>query len=65
MRLFAFVMALLGIFVYLLFHFSFWVVFGAMYMVGMIVVVLLASFGKYKASPQMVWNDSPERDQIT
>ena len=65
MRLFAFMMALLGVFVYLLSHFSFWAVFGAMYMFGMIVVALLASFGKKKTSSQMVWNDSSERDQVT
>ncbi len=64
MRLFAIVMALLGVFVYLLFQFSFWAVFGAMYMVGMVVVALIAGFGKHQASSQLVWDDSPETEQV-
>ena len=53
MRLFAFVLALLGIFVYLLVKFSFWAVFGGMYMVGMIVVALIAGFGRKQASSKL------------
>ena len=64
MRLLAFVMALLGVFVYLLFHFSFWAAFGAMYMVGMVVVALIAGFGKHQASSQLVWNAPPEVEQV-
>jgi len=64
MRLFAFVMALLGVFVYLLFHFSFWAAFGAMYMIGMIVVALVAGFGRNQASSQLAWDDAPETEQV-
>ena len=64
MRLFAIVMALLGVFVYLLFHFSFWAAFGAMYIVGMVVVALIAGLGKHQASSHLVWDDSPETEHV-
>ena len=64
MRLFAFVMALLGVFVYLLSHFSFWVAFFAIYMTGMLTVALIAGFGKHQTSSQVVWNESVEADSI-
>ncbi len=64
MRLFAFVMALLGVFVYLLSHFSFWVAFCAIYMAGMLTVALIAGFGKHQASSQVVWNESVEADSL-
>ena len=63
MRLFAFVMVLLGVFVYLLFHFSFWAAFGAMYMIGMVVVALIAGFGRQKGV-QLAWNEATETDQV-
>ena len=64
MRLFAFVMALLGVFIYLLFHFSFWAAFGAMYMAGMVVVALIAALGKHQASSRMAWDEAPETGQV-
>ncbi len=64
MRLFAFVMSLLGVFVYLLFHFSFWAAFGAMYVVGMVVVALIAGFGEHQASSQLGWNAPSESGQL-
>ncbi len=62
MRVFAFLLVLLGVFVYLPLHFSFWVVFGGMYMFGMIVIVLIACFGKRQRSAQLVCNESFEKD---
>jgi hypothetical protein len=64
MRLFAFVIALLGVFVYLCFHFSFWVALCAMYMIGMIAVALIASFGKHQTSSQLAWNEPVETDSL-
>ena len=64
MWLFALVMALLGFLVYLIVHFSFWAAFGAMYMLGMIVVALIAGFGKHQASSKKAWNESAEAEQV-
>ena len=63
MRLFAFVLAVLGIFVYLLLEFSFWAAFGGMYMVGMIVVALIAGFGRHQASSKLGWDKTVEVEQ--
>jgi ABC-type protease/lipase transport system fused ATPase/permease subunit len=62
MRVFASLLVLLGVFVYLPLHFSFWVVFGGMYMIGMIVIVLIACFGKHRTSTQLARNESFEKD---
>ncbi len=63
MRVFGFLLVLLGVFVYLQLHFSFWVVFGGMYMIGMIFIVLIACFGKRQISAQLASNESFEKDQ--
>ena len=63
MRLFVFVLALLGIFVCLLVKFSFWAAFGGMYMVGMIVVALIAGFGRHQASSKLGWEETVEAEQ--
>ena len=63
MRLLVFLLALLGIFVCLLVKFSFWAAFGGMYMVGMIVVALIAGFGKQQASSKLNWEKTTEAEQ--
>ena len=63
MQFFAFVLALLGLFVYLLVKFSFWAAFGGMYMVGMIVVTLIASFGRHQVSSKLGWEETVEAEQ--
>lgn len=63
MWLFVFVLALLGIFVYLLVEFSFWAAFGGMYMVGMIAVALIAGYGRHQASSKLSWEETTEAEQ--
>jgi len=63
MRLFAIVLAFLGLFVYLLATFSFWAAFGGMYMVGMIAVALIAGFGRHQASSKLSWEETSEVEQ--
>jgi len=62
MRFLVFVLALLGLFVYLLVTFSFWAAFGGMYMVGMIVVALIAGFGRRQASSKLGWEETAEAE---
>lgn len=62
MRVFASLLVLLGVFVYLQLHFTLWVVFGGMYMITMIVIVLFACFGKRQTSAQLTCNESFEKD---
>lgn len=62
MRFFAFLMMLLGGFVYLACHFSFWAAFAALYMLGMAVVALIAGFGKQRSSSQWKWAESERTD---
>ena len=64
MRFFLFLIALLGCFVLLLSHFSFWAVFGAMYMCGMLLVALIACLGRKKASAPMAWNKPVEMEEV-
>ena len=63
MRFFLFLMVLLGAFVYLVSHFSFWAVFGVMYMLGMLLVAFIACLGRKKASESMVWNEPAEMEE--
>jgi 4-hydroxybenzoate polyprenyltransferase len=60
MRGFAFLIALLGIFIFLLFQFSFWTAFAAMYLFGLVLVAVFAFFGKQQSSSPVMWNESVE-----
>ena len=64
MRGFVIMTALLLFFAYLVSQFSFWAAFGAMYMVGMIVVALVACFGRRRAPAPQAWAESTESDQV-
>lgn len=64
MRVFAFMMMLLGAFVLLLSHFSFWAVFGAMYMCGMLLVAFVACLGRRQTSSQLAWSESAEMEEV-
>jgi hypothetical protein len=64
MRGFAIIMVLLVLFGCLIVHFSFWVAFGGLYVAGMIVVALIASFGRRREAVSPVWKESTETDQV-
>lgn len=63
MRGFAITVVSLVLFGGLIFHFSFWVAFGGLYVAGMIVVALIASFGRRREAVSLAWKESSETDQ--
>ena len=63
MRGFVLLASLLGVFIYLVLHFSFWAVFGGMYMMGMIVVGLIACFGRRQMPIPQAWDGTSETEQ--
>ena len=63
MRLFALMMVLLGAFVFLLTHFSFWTVFGTMYMLGMLMVACVSCLDRKKAPAPLAWREPVEFDE--
>ena len=63
MRGFVITTVFLVLFGVLIFHFSFWVAFGGLYMAGMIVVALIASFGRRQEAVSLAWEESSETDK--
>ena len=63
MRALAFLVTIVGIFVYLLSHMSFWAVFGVMYGSAMVIVAVIAFLGRSQSMAQMSWAKVTEPEQ--
>jgi hypothetical protein len=64
MRLFALLMAGTGFLVYLLNYLSFWTLFGIAYSAGMVLVIMIACFGRNRNTARQSWNQSDEVDGV-